>query len=162
MKKLAKLAPLCGAVLAVVAFILVMATPALTMDAFGGKIEIAGTSAIFGETTTLLGKTIQVYNPSWAALIGWILLIVAFVVLVLSTCGELLGVKALKGLNKLFNIIGACSLIVAAILLALVVPTFMGANDMSGEGMGIGAGWVIAVILSGLGGLGALLPVLSK
>ena len=77
MKKGIKFSGLIAAVFALIAFILQLASPAVVYNAsIGGwdlSSNVAGTSAIFGTEDATL---------SWAALLAWIFVLVAFVALI--------------------------------------------------------------------------------
>ena len=157
MKKVLKFAGLCAAVLALIAFILVLATTGVFYKYGNTRYDYEGTVVLFGATKeTWLGTT--KINPAATGLIGWILIIVAIVVLVLNFVLPLLKVTALAKFAGILNLAAVCLLIVAGVLLFVSVPAFTSANDWDAENANLGAGWVVAGILAILGGLVALAP----
>ena len=145
-------------VLAVVAFILMMATNAVVVKSGSLQVVTAGTTAIFGKTeSTILGDAKT--NPSVLALIGWILMLVALLILIAGIVLPLLKVKGIEKYAGILNLVAVVCLVVAGIFMFIVVPTFYGANDASvPDEARIGAGWVIGGILSILAGAMAILP----
>ena len=98
MKKVLQFAGLISLALAAVAFILMMATPAIIQTLVGDTQTVyAGTTAIFGKTTStdvIIGTLTNTTKPSVLALIGWILILVAMIILALGVILPLLKVKA--------------------------------------------------------------------
>ena len=85
MKKVLQFAGLISLALAAVAFVLMMATPAVIQPVIGDTQTVyAGTTAIFGKTTSadvVIGTLTNTTKPSVLALIGWILILVAMIIL---------------------------------------------------------------------------------
>ena len=161
MKKALKYAGICSLLLAVVAFVLMMATPAINYVVLGTSTSVSGTLAIFGEKKLVLGTEV-VTNPSPLALIGWILLVVALVIILLGVLLPLLKVKAFTKFAGLLNLIAVICLVVAGIFVFIVVPTYFAANEMEvPSSAAIGAGWVIAGILSIVSGAVAICPAVA-
>ena len=159
MKTFLKFSGIFALIVAVVAFILVMATPAISIHVIGNTYtNIAGTSVIFGESA--LG--IQVWNPSPLSLIAWILLIVALLLLVFGALLPFLKVKSLNKFAGLLNIIAVVSLVVAGIFIFITVPAFYGAqgSDVNANAA-LSAGWVIEGILSIAAGVLAVAPAFA-
>ena len=158
MKKVLQFSGLISAVLGIIAFVLMMATPALSVTLFGGTTYVAGTTAIFGSTTkTIFGDAVT--HPSPLALIGWILALAGLVLVLLGVILPLLKVKALVKFAGLMNLISVICLVLAGIFMFLVVPTFIAANGGEvSEIHKIGAGWVIGGILAIVAGAFAILP----
>ncbi len=159
MKKVLQFAGLISLVLGVVAFILMMATPAVIQPLVGDTQTVyAGTTAIFGKTeSTILGDVVT--KPSVLALIGWILLLVAMVIVALGVILPLFKVKALEKFSGILDIVALACFVVGGIFMFLVVPTFYGANGRDvADGAAIGAGWVIGGILAIAAGVIAILP----
>ena len=96
MKKVLQFAGLISLALAAVAFILMMATPAIIQTIVGDTQKVfAGTTAIFGKTTStdvIIGTLTNTTKPSALALIGWILILVAMIILALGVILPLLKV----------------------------------------------------------------------
>lgn len=158
MKKVLQFSGVISAVLGIVAIVLMMATNAIVVKVGSNQVVTAGTVAIFGETTKVLGVEI-VTKPSPLALIGWILALVAVVVVL---CGVILPLLKVKGIEKfagLMNLVAVVCFVVAGVFMFLVVPTFVSANGGEvSEYHHIGAGWVIGGILAIAAGAFAILP----
>ena len=159
MKKVLQFAGLISLVLGVVAFILMMATPAVIQPLVGDTQTVyAGTTAIFGKTeSTILGDVVT--KPSVLALIGWILVLVAMIIVALGVILPLFKVKALEKFSGILDIVALACFVVGGIFMFLVVPTFYAANEWDvGDKTQIGAGWVIGGIIAIAAGAFAILP----
>ena len=164
MKKFLKFAGAVAFVFALVAFILLMATHSVVY-ADNTANWYSGLAAIFGKGTA------QVNIMGWSnsgdfdgklaatALIGWILILVAMIILLAGVLLPLLKVKALDKFAGLLNLVAVCALVTAGILVFFTVPAFAAANEWnSADGWTLGAGFIVAGILAILGGLIAILP----
>lgn len=163
MKILLKYSGIISAVLAIVAFILLLATPGVIVN----DTNFAGTLCIFGgEIKGIL--LVYKYSATWAGLLAFILIIVALVILICAIVLPLLKVKALDKFAGILNLVAVISLILAGVFAFCIVAAFKAAN---GDGIvkafgfvietakfEIGAGWVVAGILSILAGVFAVLP----
>ena len=157
MKTFLKFTSAIAAVLALVAFILMLATPAIHYEGNFGPIgftgDTSGTVGIFGDKNVA---------GTWSAIIAFIFIIVAFVALV---CHAVLPLALKKG--AILNILPLCALcaaamlIVAGIFIFIEVPCFWGAQGSDTYGT-LGVGWVFAGILSCAAGVVGLLPVCAK
>lgn len=159
MKKVLQFSGLISLVLAVVAFILMMATNAVIQGDGSLQVVTAGTTAIFGKTeSTVLGDVVT--KPSALALIGWILLLVGMIIVALGVILPLLKINALEKFSGILDIVALACFVVAGIFMFLVVPTFWAANSSADlpDNIHIGAGWVIGGILAIAGGAFAILP----
>ena len=159
MKKALKYSGIVALLLAIVAFVLMMATNAVVQSSGSVQVVTAGTTAIFGKTeSTILGDVVT--KPSVLALIGWILALVGMLILCLGVVLPLLKVKALEKFAGLLNLVAVVCLVVAGVFCFLVVPTFFAANgyDSVPDNAAIGAGWVIAGIVNILAGALAIAP----
>lgn len=159
MKKVLQFAGLISLVLGVVAFILMMATPAVIQPLVGDTQTVyAGTTAIFGKTeSTILGDVVT--KPSVLALIGWILILVAMIIVALGVILPLFKVKALEKFSGILDIVALACFVVGGIFMFLVVPTFYAANEWDvADNTQIGAGWVIGGIIAIIAGAFAILP----
>ena len=164
MKTLLKYSGIISAVLAIVAFILLLATPAFTYTV---KDNILGTkkSADIAGATAIFGGTDAKYAATWAGLLAFILIIVALVILICAIVLPLLKVKALDKFAGALNLVAVISLILAGVFAFCIVAAFKAANgDASGSSWigsatyTIGAGWVIAGIIAIVAGVFAILP----
>ena len=162
MKKLLQFAGLISLALGVVAFILFMATPAIVLSSGNTQYIYKGTVALFGskEAVSVIGINLGTIEtkPSILALIGWILLIIGIIIVCLGVVLPLLKVKALDKYAGILNLVAVCALVAAGILLFCSRAAFCSANNWDTDGANLGAGWVIAGILSILGGVCAVLP----
>lgn len=167
MKKLLQFSGFIALACGLFAFILVLATNAIVFKSGNLQVVTAGTTALFGKTesTTVLGQTVtSTTKPSVLALIGWILLILAMIIVCLNVVLPLLKVKALEKYATLMSFVALGLFVVAGIFFFIVVPTFISANggDKVPDGTSIGAGWVIAGIFSLVaGGFAALPPIFA-
>ena len=154
MKKILQFSGVISAVLAAVAFILMMATNAIIFDTNYVKLSpISGVHAIFGNADHLFSK------PSALALIAWILVLLGFVVACVGAILPLLNVKKIEKFAGVMNLCVVVCLVLAGIFMFLVVPTFFGANEVDvPDSAKIGAGWVIGGILAIAAGAFAILP----
>lgn len=157
MKKVLQFSGIISLVLVAVAFILMMATPAIAGHTSLGDYSVAGTTAIFGHKST--GLLDPNYNPSVLGLIAWILILVGMVIVICGVVLPLLKINALEKFAGLLNLIAVVCFVLGGIFMFIVVPTFYGANELEiPDGAGVGAGWVIGAILAIVGGAFAILP----
>lgn len=164
MKKFLQFAGLIGAVLGIVAFILFTTTNAIvSTGTFNGYCN--GTAVIFGRGQMKLAVLSGDFegNPAWVALVAWIFILVAILVLACLFVASLLKSKALKNYDRLLTFVAGGLLIAAGILAFFSIPAFYAANNYGEPGsVALGAGWIIASILSIVGGgIAVLPPVLS-
>ena len=165
MKKFLNFSGICALLLAVVAFVLQLATPAVVNSAtvLGSKIsaETAGTVAIFGKTeSTALGDVVT--KGSVMALISWILAVVGLVIVLCGVILPLLKVNALEKFAGVLNLCAVVCFVLAGVFMFFVVPTFYAANGVDDvpSTAGIGAGWVIGAIVYIVAGAIAILPAI--
>ena len=157
MKKYLKYSGIVALVFALVAFILLMATTGVFYKYGNTRYDYEGTVVLFGATRqTWLGETH--IKPAATGLVGWILIILAMLVLIAGIVLPLLKVKALEPFAGIMNLAAVIALIVGGVLVFFSVLAFTGANDWDADNANLGAGWVIAGILAILGGLVAILP----
>lgn len=162
MKNVLKYSGLISLVLVAVAFILMMASPAVVYKSGSTTVSFAGTLAIFGGELDLGQAAVMVVSeakPSVLALIAWILILIGMIIVLLGVILPLLKVNALEKFAGLLNLIAVVCFVLGGIFMFIVVPTFFGAVDRSvPDGTSIGAGWVIGGILAIAGGAFAILP----
>ncbi len=162
MKNVLKYSGLISLVLVAVAFILMMASPAVVYKSGSTTVDFAGTLAIFGgkiDAAQMLVLGASEAKPSVLALIAWILILVGMIIVLLGVILPLLKVNALEKFAGLLNLIAVVCFILGGVFMFIVVPTFFGAVDRSvPDGTSIGAGWVIGGILAIAGGAFAILP----
>ncbi len=131
-----------GLLFALVAFILMMATIAISGTIFGVTVELSGVKAIFGTENA---------EPNGAALTAWILLLIALLGGIAAVVLPLVKVKlpdiAIVGVKALVAVL----LLVAGILAFCLTSVAGGGN--------LGAGWIIAGILLILGFVACICPV---
>lgn len=165
MKKVLKYAGICAFVFALVAFILMLACPSLVYPLEkGDDLTVSGTLGIFGGVAASLdlgifGKAEATYAATWSAVIAFVLLVVAMVILLAGFLLPLFKVHALDKVAGILNLVAVFALLVAGILIFIEVPCFAGANfDGKADGWTLGAGWVIAGILGIVGAVVAVIP----
>lgn len=148
MKTFSKFASLIAALLALIALILLVSTNAMV----NGNLTYSGQLACFGGKS-LLGDI----SPAWSGLLAFIFILIAILTLAVSAVAVFANIKPLKKYSSLINLFAACLLILAGIFAFLVVV----AKDAT-DFYSIGAGWVIAGILSILAGFVATCPIVLK
>ena len=167
MKKLLKFSGICAAVIALVGFILLMATPIL--EYHNGDSWTLVTGGVFGGGAVIDagGSTNMDHKLAWTGLIAWILILVAIIILVAGFVLPLLKVTALEKFAGVLNLVAVIALIVAGILVFFSAIAFRDVNFITvlgekhplyGDAYKLGAGWVIAGILAIVGGVLAILP----
>ncbi len=158
MKKFLQFAGIISLVSAVIAFVLMMATNAMTVDnGILGKFDISGTTAIFGHKST--GLLDLEYKAAPLALIAWILILAGMLVVLCGIVLPLLKVKALEKFSGILDIVALACFVLAGIFMFIVIPSFAGANEWNNtDGITIGAGWVIGGIFAIVAGGLAILP----
>ena len=166
MKKYLKFSGLVALVFALVAFILLMASHSVVY-AENHANWYSGISAVFGGGTAQI--SIGGWSNSgsvdaklaWPALIGWISILVAMVILLLGVILPLLKVKALEKFAGVLNLVAVCALVAGGILVFFTEPAFGAANEWSEDSIKawtFGGGYIAAGILSIVGGCFAILP----
>jgi hypothetical protein len=165
MKKLLKFSGICAAVIALVGFILLMTTPiieyhngdtwtTITGGVFGGGQSITHALGVTGDPVSIDATL------AWTGLVGWILMLVAILILIAGFVLPLLKVTALEKFAGVLNLVAVIALVVAGILVFISRPVFWAANEMgdSTDHWGLGIGWIFAGILAIVGGCLAILP----
>jgi len=168
MKTVLKYSGIISAVLAIVAFILLLATPGVKYTMSSGLIGSSGTTSVAG-TACIFGGTDAKYSSTWAGLLAFILVVVALVILIAAIILPMLKVKALDKFAGVLNIVAVLSLICAGIFAFCIVAAFKAANgDGSINGgsilqanYSIGAGWVISGIILIAAGAFAVAPTIA-
>ena len=165
MKTFLKYSGFLAAVIAVVGFILMMATPAFAyFPKNGDPLYLTGTQAIFGEevkgSISIITINAGHINAVWSATLAWILAMVGVIALLLGVILPLLKLNKFAGL---LNIIALCSLVIAGIFVFISQPctfTLNGASEASNiySDYGLNATWIIVAIIYIAAGLLAALP----
>lgn len=173
MKKFLQFAGLISLVLAAVGFILLMATHALTYHTAGALGEAnawySGVAVIFGKGPASSSGSILGWGGTlngefegklaWSALLAFIFVIIAAVILLIGVVLPLLKIKALQKFAGLLNLCAVGLLVVAGIFVFVSLPAFAGANEWnSTDNWALGAGWIIGAILFILAGVVAICP----
>ncbi len=144
MKSIVKFAGIIALCLGLLGFILLMATPSLTVMG----MSLSGIDGIFGEAA------------QWSGTLAWVLALLALIMLVLGCVLPMLKVTALEKFNKIFKIVAAILLVFAGIF------TFCEAAVANGDSpvkvADLGAGWIVSGILFILGGIFSILPAFAK
>ncbi len=172
MKKFLQFSGLIAAVVAVVAFVLMLTCPSLVYSSgITDPVNIAGVDGIFGKvsTTTILGTTVSatVYHATPSAIIAFIVLIAAMVILILGALLPILKINALNKFSGLLNLIAVIALVVAGVLIFIEVPCFCAAQSnenitVSTDGYSLGAGWIISGICAIAAGVLAIAPAFAN
>lgn len=167
MKKFLQFSGLIAAVVAIVAFILMLACPAMTYTVAGKTYEISGIYGIFGGKVTASRWGISVdlaeIKATASAVIAFVLLIAAIVILLLGAILPIFKVTALNKFSGLLNLIAVIALVVAGILVFIEIPCFGAAQSTadytySTDGYALGAGWIISAICAIVAGVLAVAP----
>lgn len=162
MKKYLKYSGLCAAVLAIVAFILVMVGQSIVY-AHDGDIDGIASAAemIFGGTRGS-GVLVVKVNLAATALIGWILLLAGMLIVIAGVVLPLLKVRALEKFAGVLNLVAVGAMVTAGILFLFSKPAWQSANpDLAQfipDEAGLSANFVIGAILSIVAGAVAILP----
>ena len=164
MKKFLKYTGICSFVLALIAFILMLGTDSLVYNykegAFSVSTSISGTLGVFGGTYSLMGLS-TTCNATWSAIIAFILIVVAMIILLAGFILPLLKIHTLDKVAGILNFVAVIALLVAAIFLFIELPCFASANGGGDySGWSLGAGWIVAGILCLLAGLLSVLPAI--
>ena len=157
MKKFLQYAGIISAVLAIAAFIFLMAGNALVYKYNDTAYFVPGTRALFGgEVKTWLG-TVE-YKPAATALVAWILVLVAILILVAGVVLPLLKVKGIEKIAGILNLVAVGALLVAGILLFFTKGVFSGANSNAFDDYKLTFAHVLAAILAVSAGAIAIAP----
>lgn len=166
MKKYLKYSGIVALVFALVAFILLMAAHSVVY-ADNTANWYSGISAVFGGGTAQISIAGWSNSGSvdaklaWPALIGWISILVAMIILLAGIILPLLKVKVLDKFAGVLNLVAVAALVTAGILIFFTEPAFGAANEWSEESIKawtLGGGYIAAGILAILGGCFAILP----
>lgn len=165
MKKVLKFAGIISAVLALVAFILLMATPVASYKDGNLTGYYEGMNAIFGTgKQNLASGGVSLTGDfdgklAWSGLLAWIFVLLALLILIAGIVLPLLKVKAMDKFAGLLNLIAVGLLIVAGVFAFISRAVFWSVNEFSSnDGWSLGAGWIIGGILLVLAGLVAIAP----
>ena len=162
MKKYLKFSGVVAALFALIAFILMMATPAIM---YKDDVVASGIVALFGQKgeTPLLGLPTET-KLAWSALVAWIFVITALVILISGIVLPILKVKALNKFMGLSNCLAALLLVVGGVFTFITIVVFFTANgaDNVPDNCYLGAGWIIAGVLEILAGLLTALPLVAE
>ena len=163
MKKFLQFTGLISLVLAVVAVVLMLATPGIVLTSGNTQYVYKGTVVLFGskESASIAGlfTLTSETKPSVLALIGFIVILVGIVIVLLGVLLPLLKVKALERFAGVMNLVALCCFVLAGVFMFLAVPTFFAANEVDvPKSAGLGAGWVIGGIVAIAAGAFAILP----
>ena len=157
MKKFLQFAGLIAAALAIASFIFLMAGSALVYRSGDNASYVPGVRVIFGgEVKTFLG-TVK-YNLAGTALVAWIFILLAMLVLIALAVLPLLKVKALDKFAGLLSLCAACALLVAGILLFFSKAAYSGANSNIFDDWSLSFPHVFAAILAIGGAVVAACP----
>lgn len=178
MKTFFKFSGLIAAVLAIVAVILMIATPSLYVVSGDNTYTVSGVAALFGEDIIAsaggFSANLGHINPGWAATVAWILAIVAVVALLVVSILPLLKIHALDKFAGIIAIAAAGALLVAGILVFMTQPAMNAANTTTNQVLGqtvkteafkdysLNASYVIAAILNIVAGAVAVCPAVAN
>ena len=168
MKKYLRFANLAAALLALVGFILIMATHIANYKNGNLTGYYEGANAIFGagKVSSSYGGTTVTSNfdekLAWSGLLAWIFALLAILALVVVGVLPLLKVSALAKVEG-FVVLGAAALLlIAAIFVFVTKSVFFSVNEYNATNFSVGAGWVIGGVLFILAAAVAACPVVLK
>ena len=169
MKKFLQFAGLISLGLALVGFILMMATHALEYSNGSVKGWYSGTAVIFANGRCLAGLGGLSMEADFSgklavtALLGWIFALVAMIIILLGVILPLLKINALEKFAGLLNLIAVCLLVIAGVFVFITVPVFAAANEWnSSKDWLLGVGWVFAGIFYIAAGVIAIMPAAAN
>ena len=176
MKRALKFAGLCAAVLALVAFIILLTAHGINYAFpesfllsgagwYSGQAVLFGKGAAYASATIagIGGGTTGTFEGKGAviALVAWILIIVAVVALLAGVILPMLKVKGAEKVAGVLNLLAALLLVVAGVMLFFTVKSFTGANEVNKDAVKyyhLGGGWVVAAIFSIAAGVFSMVP----
>lgn len=166
MKKILKYSGICSLLLAAVAFVLMLATPAVVAKSGSTSINFGGALAIFGGNIDNYQKLYLLADTAKGAplaLIAWILALIGLLIVCTGVILPLLKVKALDKFAGVLNLIAVASFVLAGVFSFIVVPSFFTANgfDKVPDSAAIGGGWVIGGIVYIVAGAVAICPAVA-
>ena len=171
MKKLFKFAPLCALLLAIVAFILLLAGQALVHDyqVLGQNMHdfYSGPVVLFGQgEAAVLGTSVKYaaddgIKSAWNAILAFIFIIVALVALLLSSIMVFVKIKALEKFGGIIALVAGGLLLVGGIFMFFTRDAFATANEVDLKDFMLGAPWVISAILAIVGGVVSAFPAVA-
>ncbi len=163
MKKYLKYFAPAAALLALVAFILLLVTPGVVSVSNNSQYNFPGTTVLFGGTVKFLIFEGQV-KLAWSALVAWILIIIAVVAFVVLFVLEMLKVSVLDKYAPFIKLGLSALLIIAAIFVFVTVPVFEAVNELRDLSIGVGyvfAG-ILAILAAGVGAVPSVLGLIKK
>ena len=158
MKKVLQFSGLISLVLAVVAFILMMASDAVIQSSGSLQVVYGGTKVIFGHGSEgLLDPTVKLAP---LALLAWIFILVGMIIVACGVILPLLKINALEKFAGILNLVALVLFVLGGIFMFIVVPNLWAANEWGDvpDNAKIGAGWVIGGIIAIVAGAFAILP----
>ena len=158
MKKFLQFSGIISAVLALAAFIFMMAGNGLVYTYGDTSTFVPGIRVIFGGEVELGLGLKAVYNLAATALIAWIFVLVAALILIVGAVLPMLKVHALDKIAGLLNLIAVAMLVVGGILLFFSKGVYSAANNNNFDDYKLTFAFVFAAILAIAGGVIAILP----
>ncbi len=175
MKRFLQFSGLIAAVIAIVGFVLLLTCPSLiwSMTIFGqtSTYEYSGIMGIFGGTVTASGSGISIdigtINPTPSAIIAFILIAAAIVILLLGAILPIAKVKVLNKISGVLNLVALLCLVVGGVLVFVEVPCWCSAQSTADvtvktDNYTLGSGWLTAGILSCVAGAFAIFPTFAN
>lgn len=171
MKKFLQFSGLIAAIVAIAALILMLSCPSLTYTLGKKTYEISGIYGIFGGKVTDTGWTwldsTTAFKATASAVIAFILLLAAILILLLGAILPLFKVTALNKFSGLLNLIAVIALVVAGVLIFIEIPCFGAAQSTSDytfstKGYSLGTGWIVSAICAIASGVLAIAPAFAN
>lgn len=161
MKTFLKYSGIIAVVVAIVGFILMMATPAFAyFPNNGDPLYLTSTEALFGADTFLVVKTGHT-NAVWSAVLAWILAMVGMLALI---CGIILPLIKKEKFAGILNFVALFALVIAGVFIFISQPCTWTPALENAEAQAVNkdyvlnATWIIAAILYIAAGALAILP----
>lgn len=152
MKTVLKFSGVIACIFALIAFIMILACNAV-------QYELIGTHYVKGTTVLFGGDHIKLAP---AALVAFILLIVALIIVIAGIVLPLAKVTKLDKISGILNLVAVVALILAGILIFCTKNSLCDANDAAKDYYDLTVGYVFAGIFSLIAGIFAVLPAVAN
>ena len=157
MKTVLKFSGVIACIFALIAFIMVLAC-----DAVRWEVTLLGVTTVsyLKGTTAMFGG--DHVNLAPAALVAFILLIVALVIILAGIILPLAKVTALDKVSGILNLIAVIALIFAGVLILCTKNSYCDANKLSNTNSDLTVGYAFAGIFAIVAGIFAVLPTCAN
>lgn len=154
MKTVLKFSGVIACIFALIAFIMILACDGIQYKLGSVYMYASGTTVLFGSDSSKLVP---------AALVAFILLIVALIIVIAGIVLPLAKVTKLDKISGILNLVAVVALILAGILIFCTKNSFVDANGGSTWGsLNLTVGYVFAGIFALIAGIFAVLPAVAN